>query len=149
MMHFLKAEENHIALEKLKRNIPITQSDINELERIFFESGNLGTKEEFESAYGKQEQLGIFIRSLVGLDRQEAKRAFNDFLDGQRYNSNQIEFVNMIIDYLTKNGIMEAELLYQPPYTNYSSNGLSGIFSDNEATKIVEILEAIKQNAAA
>ena len=55
----------------------------------------------------------------------------------------------MIIDYLTKNGIMEADLLYQAPYTNYNSNGLSGIFSDGEAKKIVEILEAIKQNAAA
>ncbi|MFL6210430.1 MAG: DEAD/DEAH box helicase family protein [Pyrinomonadaceae bacterium] len=149
MMHFLKAEENHIALEKLKRNVPITPADISELERIFFESGDFGTREDFENAYGKQEKLGIFIRSLVGLDRQAAKRAFNDFLNGQRYNSNQIEFVNMIIDYLTKNGIMEADLLYQPPYTNYSSNGLSGIFSDSEATKIVDILEAIKQNAAA
>jgi type I restriction enzyme R subunit len=149
MMQFLKDEENHIAIEKLKRNRPITPSDISELERIFFESGGLGTKEDFENAYGKQDNLGIFIRSLVGLDRQEAKRAFNDFLDGQRYNSNQIEFVNMIINYLTKNGIMEAQLLYQPPYTNYDSNGLSGLFSDAEATKIVEILEAIKQNAAA
>lgn len=149
MMQFLKAEENHIALEKLKRNKPITQADIKELERILFESGDLGTKEDFENAYGKQENLGIFIRSLVGLDRQEAKRAFNDFLDGQRYNSNQIEFVNMIIDYLTKNGSMDAALLYQPPYTNYNPNGLSGIFSDSEATKIVEILGAIKQNAAA
>jgi len=44
---------------------------------------------------------------------------------------------------------MEAGLLYQPPYTNYNSSGLSGIFSDNEATKIVEILTEIRLNAAA
>jgi len=149
MMQFLKTEENHIALQKLKRNKPITPSDISELERIFFESGDFGTKEDFENAYGKQVNLGLFIRNLVGLDRQEAKRAFNDFLDGQKYNSNQIEFVNMVIDYLTKNGVMDAALLYQPPYTNYNSNGLSGIFSDDEATNIVEILESIKLNAAA
>ena len=149
MMQFLKDEENHIALQKLRRNKPITPSDISELERIFFESGDFGTREDFENAYGKQENLGLFIRHLVGLDRQEAKRAFNDFLDGQRYNSNQIEFVNMVVDYLTKNGVMNAALLYQPPYTNYNSNGLSGIFPDDEATKIVEILESIKINAAA
>ncbi len=94
MMQFLKTEENHIALQKLKRNKPITPLDISELERIFFESGDFGTKEDFENAYGKQVNLGLFIRNLVGLDRQEAKRAFNDFLDGQKYNSNQIEFVN-------------------------------------------------------
>ncbi len=149
MMQFLKDEENHIALQKLKRNKPITPSDIQELERIFFESGDFGTKEDFESAYGKQENLGLFIRSLVGLDRREAMQAFNDFLDGQRYNSNQIEFVNMVIDYLTKNGAMDAAMLYQAPYTNYDSNGLSGVFSNGEAEKIVEILETIKLNAAA
>ncbi|MDQ3747833.1 MAG: DEAD/DEAH box helicase family protein, partial [Acidobacteriota bacterium] len=149
MMQFLADEENNIVLQKLKRNKPITPSDISELERIFFESGDFGTKEDFENAYGKQVNLGLFIRSLVGLDRQEAKRAFNDFLDGQKYNSNQIEFVNMVIDYLTKNGVMDAALLYQPPYTNYNSNGLSGIFSDDEATNFVEILESIKLNAAA
>ncbi len=149
MMQFLKDEENHIALQKLKRNKPITPADIRELERIFFESGDFGTKEDFENAYGKTKNLGLFIRSLVGLDREEAKRAFTDFLDGQRYNSNQMEFVNMVIDYLTKNGVMDAAMLYQPPYTNYNSNGLSGIFPDNEATKIVQILAEIKLNAAA
>ena len=149
MTHFLKAEENHITLQKLKRNKPITSSDISELERILFESGDFGTKEDFEKAFDNTKNLGLFIRSLAGLDREEAKRAFNDFLDGQRYNANQIEFVNMIIDYLTKNGVMDAALLYAPPYTNYNSNGLSGIFQDAEATKIVEILETIKLNAAA
>jgi type I restriction enzyme R subunit len=149
MMHFLKEHENHIALQKLKHNKPITPTDIKELERILFESGNIGTKEDFEKAYGKQESLGIFIRSLVGLDREEAKQAFNEFLNGQIYSPNQIEFVNMIIDYLTKNGVMDASLLYQPPYTDYNSNGLSGVFADDEASKIVEILSSIKQNAAA
>jgi type I restriction enzyme R subunit len=55
----------------------------------------------------------------------------------------------MVIDYLTKNGVMDAALLYQPPYTNYNSNGLSGIFPDEEATKFVEILTEIRLNAAA
>ncbi len=149
MMHFLNEHENHIALQKLKHNKPITPTDIHELEKILFESGNIGTKEEFEKVYGKQESLGLFIRNLVGLDREEAKQAFNEFLNGQIYSPNQIEFVNMIIDYLTKNGVMDAGLLYKPPYTDYNSNGLSGLFKDDEANSIVRILSAIKQNAAA
>ncbi len=149
MMHFLKEHENHIALQKLKHNKPITPTDIHELEKYLFESGNVGAKEDFEKAFGKQESLGLFIRSLVGLDREEAKQVFNEFLNGQIYSPNQIEFVNMIIDYLTKNGVMDAGLLYQPPYTNFNSNGLSGVFADGEASKIVRILSSIKQNTAA
>ena len=67
VMNFLKNEENHIALQKLKRNKPITATDISELERIFFESGDIGTREEFENAFGKQEMLGLFIRRVSAL----------------------------------------------------------------------------------
>lgn len=133
----------------MKRNKPITPTDISEIERIFFESGDLGTREEFEQAFGPQEQLGLFIRSLIGLDRHEAKLEFADFLNGQRYNSNQIEFVNMIIDYLTQNGVMDPSLLFQPPYTNYNAEGLAGLFSDGDASRIVDTLNRIRLNAAA
>lgn len=149
VMNFLKNEENHIVLQKLKRNKPITTTDISELERIFFESGELGSREDFEKAFGKQDLLGIFIRSLIGLDRHEAKLLFADFLNGQRYSSNQIEFVNMIIDHLTRNGIMEPEMLFNSPYTNFNPNGVSGIFSDGDAERIVNILGEVRLNAAA
>lgn len=145
---FLKDEENSLALQKLKRNKPITSADIGELERILFESGDFGTREDFEKAYGKQQNLGLFIRSLVGLDRKEAKQAFNEFLDKKKYNANQIEFVNLIVDYLTKNGAMEASQLFESPYKNFHSMGILGIFPQ-EATQILGILEEIKQNAAA
>jgi type I restriction enzyme R subunit len=149
VMNFLKNEDNHIVLQKLKRNKPITPTDIGELERIFFESGELGSRDDFEKAFGKQDLLGIFIRSLIGLDRHEAKLLFADFLNGQSYSSNQIEFVNMIIDHLTKNGIMEPEALFNSPYTNFNPNGVSGIFSDGDARRIVDTLNAVKVNALA
>lgn len=148
-MEFLAKHENHITLQKLKTNKPITPADIAELERLLFDSDELGTKEEFENVFGEQKSLGLFIRSLVGLDQAEAKRVFNAFLDGQKYNSNQIEFVNMIIDYLTKNGVMPADILYEPPYTNFNSDGLSGVFSIDDSHQIVAILNSIRENAAA
>lgn len=40
----------------------------------------------------------MFVRSLVGLDRNAAKTAFADFLDDQRYSADQITFVNLLID---------------------------------------------------
>jgi type I restriction enzyme R subunit len=149
VLHFLKNDENHIVLQKLKRNKPITPTDIKELERILFESGDIGTREEFEQAFGHQEQLGLFIRRLIGLDRHEAKLLFADFLDSQKYNSNQIEFVNLIIDYLTQNGVMDPGLLFESPYTDYNSDGLGGMFSDGEARKIVDTLKAVRMSAAA
>jgi type I restriction enzyme R subunit len=149
VLGFLRQHESHITLQKLKRNIPITASDIKELERILFEAGGVGTKEEFENAYGKQEQLGLFIRKLIGLDKQAAKRAFRDYLEVKTLTANQIRFIDLIIEYLTQNGVMDASLLYEPPFTDYSSKGLDGVFQDLEAQGIVSILSSIHQTAVA
>ena len=149
VLSFLKEHESHIALQKLKRNVPITAIDIKELDRILFQSGGVGTKEEFEQAYGKQEQLGVFIRKLIGLDRQAAKRAFSEYLDQKPLTSNQIRFIDLIIEYLTKNGVMDPALLYEAPFTDYSSKGLDGVFPDSEAQGIVLILNSIHQTAVA
>jgi type I restriction enzyme, R subunit len=61
VMNFLKENENNLALQKLRRNIPITKSDIAKLERMLFESGGMGTREDFEKVHGKQEQLAYLL----------------------------------------------------------------------------------------
>lgn len=111
VMNFLISHQDHIVLHKLKHNVPITRTDIDELKRLLFESGDVGTEEDFERAYGKQEHLGLFIRSLVGLNREAAKKAFGDYLNEHRFNSNQIKFINLIIDYLSQNGTIEPSKL--------------------------------------
>ncbi|WP_348230866.1 type I restriction-modification enzyme R subunit C-terminal domain-containing protein [Trichocoleus desertorum] len=59
--------------------------------------------------------LGLFIRSLVELDREAAKQAFGEFLSGSTASADQIEFINLIIDHLTHHGVMEPSLLYESP----------------------------------
>ena len=91
----------------------------------------------------------MFIRSLVGLDRNAAKEAFGQFLDTNRYNSLQIRFVELIIDRLTRFGVMEAGQLYDPPFTSLHHEGLDGTFSDGDANAIVDVLAEINRRAAA
>jgi type I restriction enzyme R subunit len=78
--HFLKANENHIAILKLRRNEPLTPTDLAELERLFVEAGASAAEIESAKAEGG---LGLFIRSLVGLDRKAAQLAFADFIAGR------------------------------------------------------------------
>lgn len=149
VLYFLKEHENHIAIQKLRRNVPITPSDIAELERILFESGGMGTREDFERVYGKQEHLGLFIRGLVGLDQEAAKQAFGDYLSRKTLTASQIRFIDQVIDYLTQNGVMDPGLLYEPPFTDYSTTGLDGVFQNKDADRIVSILGAIRESAVA
>lgn len=149
VMNFLRTHEGHITLHKLKRNIPVSSRDVAELERMLFELDGMGSREDFEKAYGKQEHLGLFIRTLVGLDREAAKQAFGDYLSRKTLTANQIRFIDQIIDYLTQNGVMDPGLLYEPPFTDYTASGLDGLFEDHDANRIVSILTEIRATAVA
>jgi type I restriction enzyme R subunit len=59
--------------------------------------------------------LGLFVRSLVGLDRHAAKEALARFLADKSLAASQIAFVNLIVDHLTQHGVMEAGQLYESP----------------------------------
>ena len=96
-----------------------------------------------EQAHG----LGLFIRSLVGLDHQAALEAFSRYLDGTRFNANQLRFINLIVDELTANGVMEAARLYESPYSDYAATGPESMFEEADVDAIVGILNTVRANA--
>lgn len=144
---YLKANEDHIALQRLRHNHPMTPQDLQALEHMLFDNEELGDKVTFLQRFGEETRLGPFIRSLIGLDREAAKAAFNSFLQDSRYGANQIRFIDEIINALTRNGVMEVKRLYDPPYTHIHDESLDGLFSADEGDKIVEIITGINRNA--
>ena len=113
---FLRAHQDHVAIHKLRMNKALTAADLAELERMLGESG-VGGPEDISRAKATSRGLGLFVRSLVGLDREAAKEALGGFLAGKTLSANQIEFVNLIVNHLTEHGVMEAALLYESPFT--------------------------------
>lgn len=145
---FLREHEDHVAVRKVRTNKALTSSDLEELGRILLESG-VGTAGDLLRAAESNHGLGLFVRSLVGLDRGAAKEAFAAFLSAKAFTANQIEFVNLIVDHLTENGAMDPALLYSSPYTDLSPRGLDGMFVPGEAAEIVSILRSVSRRAAA
>lgn len=143
---FLRPHENHIAVLKLKRAEPLTATDLSELERIFKESGaddaSLGL---IQSEGG----LARFVRSLVGLDREAAKKLFSEFEDGRTLTADQHEFLNLVIDHLTERGAMDPALLYETPFTDFDSNGVEGVFETADVLRLVDILQRMDERNAA
>ncbi len=145
---FLKAHQDHITIHKLRMNEPLTASDLAELERMLIESG-VARAEELQQASKQTHGLGLFVRSLVGLDREAAKRALAKFLTGGTLSANQIEFVSLIVDHLTQHGVMDPALLYESPFTDLNPQGPEGLFPSAVVTELVRVLERIKATAAA
>lgn len=145
---YIRENESHVAIAKLKYNRPLTPTDLSELEHFVYDSELVESRARFEECYGNDRPLSLLIRSLVGLDRNAAKDAFGKFLDENRYSSQQIRFVEMIIDRLTKQGVMEAGQLYEPPFTMDHHEGLDGTFNDADADAIVATIFEINRAAA-
>ena len=51
---FIKANENHITIAKLKRGLALTPTDLNELERFIFEAQEVESRDKFEECFGTE-----------------------------------------------------------------------------------------------
>jgi type I restriction enzyme R subunit len=144
---FLRAHQDHVVIHKLRMNRSLTPSDLSELERIMVESGL--HDEQIKKAKEGSNGLGVFVRSLVGLDRGAAKEALAVFLTGKTLSANQIEFVNLVINHLTEHGVMDAKSLYESPFTDVTPQGPDGIFSSAQIDELIQVLEKVRSSAAA
>jgi type I restriction enzyme R subunit len=145
---FLRAHMDHVAIHKLRTNQPLTASDLAELERIFGES-RLGERDDIRRAAEESHGLGLFVRSLVGMDRSAAKEAMARFLAGKSLAANQIEFVNLIVDHLTEHGVVEPGRLYESPFTDVTPRGPDGLFNAVELDELMQALDAVRASAIA
>jgi type I restriction enzyme R subunit len=145
---FLLAHKDHVAIHKLRMNRALTAADVAELERMLREAG-IGGPEEINQAKETSHGLGLFVRSLVGLDREAAKAALGGFLTGKSLAANQIEFVNLIVNHLTEHGVMAASLLYESPFTDLTPRGPEGLFSSAQLSQLMGVLDQVRRAAMA
>ena len=145
---FLKAHEDHITVHKLRSNEPLTAGDLAELERMLAESG-VGSVDDIVKAKSESEGLGLFVRSLVGLDRQAAKNALGAFLVGGSLRANQIQFLDEIVTHLTEHGVLEPARLYESPYTDINPQGVDGVFDTAQVDELIAILDVVRKRAIA
>ncbi|NRD08647.1 DEAD/DEAH box helicase family protein [Rathayibacter agropyri] len=143
---YLRQHEDHLALQRLRRNRQLTPDDVSALESMLLASG-AGSKADIDLATEQAHGLGPFIRSLVGLDREAALESFARFLDGSRFSVDQIRFIHLIADELTANGLMDAGRLYESPYTDRAPSGIDYLFNESDVTVIVEILADVNARA--
>lgn len=141
---FLREHESHLALQRLRRNQPLTPTDLAELEKMLQQAGAT----EPLLAEARHQGLGLFIRSLVGLDREAALQAFSGLLQGSKATPDQIEFIELLIEELTQNGVMSPERLFESPFTDVSAQGPQGVFPPTQVRQIVTTLEEITKRAA-
>lgn len=119
VLDYLSENIDNPVIQKIKNLEQLTNSDIRELEKVLWEE--LGSKKDYEKQIGNKMygNVAIFIRSLVGIDRDTALQKFSQFIDTNSLNSVQLEYLKSILDYVSVNGDIDGHVLtnVNPFYT--------------------------------
>ncbi len=141
----LHQHEDDPIIAKIKNNQKVTLSEIHKLEQFFWRE--LGTKEQYEKNYGSL-PIGELVRSVVGLSKQAANEAFSQFLNSVQLNSKQMHFVELVVEYIVKNGLMkDLKVLQRPPFNTQGS--FAQLFDPNTFAGLREVIKQINDNARA
>lgn len=92
---------------------------------------------------------GYSIKDHPYLLNSPTKHAFDQFQCKRALSANQIEFLNMVIDYLTERGVMDPRLLYESPFTDIDAMGVEGVFDSVGVVELIGILDEVRRRAAA
>ena len=140
---YVNEHGNTLAIHKLTHNIPLSEGDYRELERVL--TSELGSREDYEREFGDT-PFGLLVRRIAKLDHEAAMQAFSDFINDQSLNQKQIAFVNKIINHIEVNGYMEnvAELT-KPPFDKPVS--FIRLFDAKTRTALMERIDQIRENA--
>lgn len=132
-----------MAIHKLTHNIPLSQKDYEELERVL--TSELGSKEDYAREYGDT-PFGLLIRQIAKLDHEAAMEAFSAFINDQSLNQRQIEFVKKIIIYVENNGYMDDMTeLTRPPFDKPVS--FIKLFDKKTRASLLATIKTVTENA--
>ncbi|MGL5753483.1 MAG: DEAD/DEAH box helicase family protein [Paraclostridium sp.] len=143
--HYLNSHKDELAIFKLRNNKKLTKQDVETLEDILLKE--LGTHEDYKKEFGDTPVTKL-VRKLVGLDREAANEAFSEFLNNESFNTKQIHFVKLIVDYVVKNGFIEDNrLLMEDPFR--AVGDIIELFENNieERNNLIMTINQIKANA--
>ncbi|NLI71731.1 MAG: hypothetical protein GX361_03255, partial [Bacteroidales bacterium] len=111
VLDYLIENSDNPVIKKIKNLEQLNIGDIRQLEKVLWQE--LGSKKDYEKHIGNRMygNVAIFIRSLVGIDREKALQKFSQFINANSLNTMQLEYLKSILDYVSVNGDISGQIL--------------------------------------
>ncbi len=142
----IRKNKDNITVGRIRNGENITKKELASLEKMIFD-GDL-KKEEIEKELDSPLDLTSMIIALHGLSSDHVNQRFADFVNKYQLNSKQIDFLNKVKQFITTNGKIDPEKLYKPPFTEIHSMAVDGVFNEEQADYIFQIIDNINDDTA-
>lgn len=117
-------DDDNIALSKLRMLEPLTNEEKKELKDAF--TKRLGTETEY-AAWSNNTPLLSYLRKRVGISEQAIESKLGHILNNPSLSSEQLAFIEQVVEYARANGDVESKTLLQTsPFNSYDFNTLFG-----------------------
>ena len=134
-------------LRKIKAAEPVTETELKALTSLVL-TRNPNVDQEVLREFFEEtaEMLEFAIRSIIGMDAEAVNERFTDFVSQHPgLTANQVSFLNLLKNHISRYGSIEIEQLYEPPFTTLHSNGLDGVFAEEQmADELIAIIDTFK-----
>jgi len=130
----LRVFDQNPTLQKIKAGEPVSAADLKVLTSLVL-TQNPDVDQEILQEFFEEtaEPLDYAIRSIIGMDADAVNVRFADFIFYHPgWTANQMSFLNLLKNHISRYGAIEIDDLYEPPFTNLHSDGLDGVFMDEE-----------------
>ncbi|WP_308985586.1 DEAD/DEAH box helicase family protein [Thalassobacterium sedimentorum] len=139
------------ALRKIKAGQAILPDELNELVHdVLMHDPYLHLEDLLVHYPNKSKSLALAIRQVIGMDAAAVDAHFKDFV--QKYpalNANQIRFLEMLKSHISRYGVIELDQLWESPFTSIDSQGVEGVFKeDDQVNALLELLKTLNNTAA-
>jgi len=145
----LELAERHPAIIKLKNGKPLGIDDLLDLELTLskeLKAEDISLDEEnILKAYGvKVGNFVDFLKHALSIEKipsyeDVVKKAFDAFILEHNYNADQSRFLRAVQNvFVQRRKLVQADL-YEEPFTNFGSNAVDKLFTEEDVNELVEL----------
>ena len=137
-------------LQKIKEGKAISQDEVSELTELLADESPYITIDLLRRVYhNKKAPFLRLIRHILGIETLESfpdtvSASIEQFIvEHTTLTSNQLDFLNLLRDFIIKQGDIKKKDLVSMPFTTIHSQGILGVFAPNEIEEILELTKEL------
>ena len=140
--------DNNPTLQKIRKGDAIKGDELKTLTSTILTTHpgvNLDVLNDF---YGrKAAELQRTVQELIGLDSAAIEEHFKHFLhEHPSLTAKQVQFMNLLKNYIAEHGNITIEKLYDAPFNNISHRGIDGVFETSDVDTLIAVMKPFITN---